>query len=110
MNQNSVLFREVVLPWSEGCLSAKLWQVGEKSVVGVPELGLHCYGASQSQAVFRLFTTLVRYYRQLKANQSKLNTRGQEHLRFLTIWIRSIEKRMIDGPIASVGTHRAHNK
>jgi hypothetical protein len=87
-------FREVALPWSEGLLSAKLWMVGERVVVGVPELGLHCYGASQSEAVFRLFTTLLKYYRQLKAYRSRLSDKGLNHLKLLSGWVSHIEDRM----------------
>lgn len=105
-HKNRLVIRDVALPWSDGYLSAKLWQVGNRIVVGVPELGLHCYGASQSQAVFRLFTVLIKYYRQLKSHRSKLNARGSEHLQLLSIWIAAIERRMTSGQSISVGSQR----
>jgi len=88
------VIREVALPWSDGSLSARLWTVGERTVVGVPELGLHCYGNSQSEAVFRLFTSLLKYYRQLKAHKLKLPKKGLAHLALLTSWVHSLEDRM----------------
>jgi hypothetical protein len=84
----------VALPWSDGSLSARLWKVGERTVVGVPELGLHCYGGSQSEAVFRLFTTLLKYYRQLRAFEKRLPERALQHLELLSFWVRAIEKKM----------------
>lgn len=93
--------REVALPFSDGLLSARLWQAGDRSVVGVPELGLHCYGDTESEAVFRLFTTLLKYYRQLKAHEEKLGERGLEHLAQLKNWVAGIEKRMTASPIES---------
>ncbi len=84
----------VDLPWSDGSLSARLWKVGDRTVVGVPELGLHCYGASQSEAVFRLFTALLKYYRQLRAFEKRLPKRALQHLELLSFWVRSIEKKM----------------
>src|ERR1700738_1702317 len=85
---------EVALPWSDGTLSARLWHAGERTVVGVPELGLHCYGNSQTEAVFRLFTSLLKYYRQLKLFRNRLPARGLEHLELLSGWVQSIEDRM----------------
>ncbi len=87
-------FREVALPFSDGLLSARLWKSGERNVVGVPELGLHCYGDTESEAVFRLFTTLLKYYRQLKAHEDRLGERGLNHLEQLKVWVAGIEKRM----------------
>lgn len=88
--------REVKLPWSDGSLSARLWHAGDRTVVGVPELGLHCYGESEPEAVFRLFTSLLKYYRQLKAYKNRLPEKGRahEHLELLSGWVRSIEERM----------------
>lgn len=86
--------KEVALPWSDGTLSARLWQSGDKVVVGVPELGLHCYGATQAEAVFRLFTSLLKYYRQLRAYNNRLGERGLSHLKLLSKWVESIEDRM----------------
>jgi hypothetical protein len=86
--------REVALPWSDGLLSARLWHSGERTIAGVPELGLHCYGNSQTEAVFRLFTTLLKYYRQLKTFKSRLSRRGMEHFVLLSFWVESIEAKM----------------
>jgi hypothetical protein len=96
--EHKEIFREVALPWSEGMLSARLWMVGKRTVVGVPELGLHCYGSSQSEAVFRLFTTLLKYYRQLKAHPKRLSQRGLNHLELLRGWVSHIENRMTASP------------
>ncbi|MBX3077184.1 hypothetical protein KF707_12865 [Candidatus Obscuribacterales bacterium] len=93
--------REVALPFSDGLLSARLWKAGERNVVGVPELGLHCYGVSESEAVFRLFTTLLKYYRQLKQHEDRLGERGLSHLAHLKNWVAGIEKRMTSSPIES---------
>lgn len=95
------LIQDVALPWSDGSLSARMWQAGKRVVVGVPELGLHCYGTTQSEAVFRLFTSLLKYYRQLKKNRAKLNDRGVEHLRLLRKWVEAVEIRMVDPAVAS---------
>lgn len=84
----------VDLPWSDGLLSARLWSVGARKVVGVPELGLHCYGVSQSEAVFRLFTSLLKYYRQLKTNRDSLPEKAVAHLELLTVWVSGIERKM----------------
>jgi hypothetical protein len=97
---------EVALPWSDGTLSARMWYSGERTVVGVPELGLHCYGNSQSEAVMRLFTSLLKYYRQLKQFRNRLPERGIEHLNLLSKWVSSIEDRMrapsIDANVVSL--------
>lgn len=69
--------------------------------MGVPELGLHCYGVSESEAVFRLFTTLLKYYRQLKQHEDRLGERGLSHLAHLKNWVAGIEKRMTSSPIES---------
>jgi len=87
-------YREVALPWSDGTLSARLWQSHGRFVVGVPELGLHCYGSSEPEAVFRLFTSLLKYYRQLRAFKAKLGDKGLMHLDLLRGWVESIEERM----------------
>ena len=94
MNNKNSDVRVVALPWSDDLLSAHLWSVGDRTVVGVPELGLHCYGASQSEAVLRLFSVLLKYYRQLKTYKSRLNDRALEHLELLTHWVGGIEKKM----------------
>lgn len=102
-----VMIKDVALPWSDGCLSARLWQLGERVVVGVPELGLHCYGATQSEAVFRLFTALLKYYRQLKAYHTRLGAKGIEHLHLLTGWVESIEQKMMAGQVLTMPTSSA---
>lgn len=84
----------VDLPWSHGLLSARLWSAGARKVVGVPELGLHCYGVTQSEAVFRLFTSLLKYYRQLKANRDSLPEKAARHLELLSVWVSEIERKM----------------
>src|SRR5271156_5019247 len=81
----------VSLPWSNGNMSAKLWTVGKKTIACVPELGLHCYGASQSEALFRLFTVLLKYYRQLRTFKHRLGHRGLSHLELLSGWIAGME-------------------
>jgi hypothetical protein len=101
---------EVALPWSDGTLSARLWIVGERTVVGVPEIGLHCYGKSQTEAVFRLFTSLLKYYRQLKMYKNRLPARGLDHLELLTGWVQSIEERMkapkLEANVVSIGRRK----
>jgi hypothetical protein len=94
MNSKKSKMHVVSLPWSDGLLTANLWSVGDKMVVGVPELGLHCYGKSQSEAVLRLFSSLLKYYRQLKTYKSRLSGRPLEHLELLTHWVQGIEQRM----------------
>jgi hypothetical protein len=89
--------REVPLPFSDGLLSAKLWQAHDRFVVGVPELGLCCYGNSEAEASFRLFTTLIKYYRQLKAFQERLGEKGRKDLVVLTHWMQCIEDRLTTG-------------
>lgn len=86
--------REVPLPFSNGLMSAKLWQAHNQFVVGVPELGLSCYGKSETEASFRLFTALTKYYRQLKVNKKKLGAKGLDHLVVLTRWMECIEARL----------------
>jgi len=86
--------REVPLPFSDGLLSAKLWQAHDRFVVGVPELGLCCYGNSETEASFRLFTTLIKYYRQLKTFQERLGQKGHKDLVVLSRWMECIEERL----------------
>lgn len=93
-SQASSEVKVVSLPWSDGNMSARLWTTGSKTVACVPELGLHCYGANQSEVLFRLFTVLLKYYRQLKAYKTRLGERGQIHLKLLSQWIDGIEDRM----------------
>ncbi len=93
------LIQDVELPFSKGLLSAKMWRSDKalgKVVVGVPELGLHCYGDSQPEAGFRLFSALLKYYGQLKENKSKLSDKGIKHLELLTAWVQSIESRLTE--------------
>ncbi len=95
MTQSTIdSYRQVALPWSDGTLSARLWKARGRVVVGVPELGLHCYGASEPEAVFRLFTSLLKYYRQLRAFKTRLSDKGLSHLDLLKGWVESIEDRM----------------
>src|ERR1700679_1439334 len=89
--------REVPLPFSDGLLSAKLWQAHDRFVVGVPELGLCCYGNSEAEASFRLFTTLIKYYRQLKAFNERLGEKGRKDLIVLAQWMQGIEDRLSAG-------------
>ena len=99
------------LPWSNGAMSAKVWRNGKRTIACVPELGLHCYGMSQSEALFRLFTILLKYYRQLRLFRSRLGERGLWHLELLSNWIIGMEDRMklrtreIKLVMAGVGKH-----
>jgi hypothetical protein len=93
--------KEVALPWSDGMLSARLWQSGTRTIAGVPELGLHCYGDSQTEAVFRLFTMLLKYYRQLKSFKNRLSQRGLDHFELLSGWVESIEAKIKAPPAQS---------
>lgn len=96
--------REVPLPFSDGLLKAKLWQTRSaggsiRFVVGVPDLGLSCFGASDTEASFRLFTALIKYYRQLKLHREKLSEKGLRDLSVLTDWMQGIEARMASHPL-----------
>jgi hypothetical protein len=95
MRRRPVNMKDVALPFSDGTLSARLWESRGRIVVGVPQLGLHCYGSSKEEAGFRLFTSLIKYYKQLKAHRTKLGERGVEHLELLCQWIEGIEQRMM---------------
>jgi hypothetical protein len=99
-SKKSTPIANVALPWSNGLLSARLWKSGNRTVVGVPELGLHCYGNSQSEAVFRLFTTLLKYYRQLRNYPERLGDTGRRHLQLLGKWVEGIEQKMMAKPIS----------
>lgn len=90
----SIQANVVSLPWSNGAMSAKVWRSGTRTIACVPELGLHCYGMSQSEALFRLFTILLKYYRQLRLFRSRLGERGLGHLELLSNWIIGMEDRM----------------
>lgn len=80
-------------------MSAKLWIKGKRIVVGVPELDILCTGKTQSEAVFRLFTTLLKYYQDLK-KQETLDARQQEHMRLLRVWVEHVERKMSVGTTA----------
>lgn len=82
------------LPWSNGAMSARVWRFGKRTIACVPELGLYCYGVSQSEALFRLFTILLKYYRQLHAFKHRLGQRGLAHLELLSSWVAGMEERM----------------
>lgn len=90
------------MPWSDGSLSARLWQKGRRTVVGVPELDIFCTGKSQSEAIFRLFTMLLKYHRQLKSSQTPLSVREQEHMRLLKDWVESVERKMTCRELSAV--------
>jgi len=79
------------LPWSNGAMSARIWHSGKKTIACVPELGLYCYGSGESEALFRLFTVLLKYYRQLRAFKHRLGHRGLSHLELLSGWIAGME-------------------
>lgn len=91
------LIKDVELPFSKGLLSAKMWRSNKaqgKVIVGVPELGLHCYGETEAEAAFRLFSALLKYYSQLKDHKDKLSAKGISHLELLSHWVESIENRL----------------
>ena len=84
------------VPWSDGSLSARLWQKGKGIMVSVPELDICCYGRSQSEAVLRLFSNLLKYYNELKDGKN-LSERQCAHLKLLKVWVKGVEKRMCSG-------------
>ena len=92
----------VALPWSDGSLSAKMWEKGKRVVVGVPELDILCTGKTQSEAVFRLFTNLLKYYQELKALETPLDERQAEHFRLLKDWVQVVERRMTHRELTAV--------
>ncbi len=102
MNQaESASIKQVDLPFSNGLMSARTWKATtDKYVAAVPELGLHCYGETESEACFRLFTSLLKYYRQLKAHQDRISEKGHTHLKLLCKWVDGIEQRMMTPRIA----------
>ncbi len=77
-------------------MSARLWQKGSGIMVSVPELDISCYGRSQSEAVLRLFTNLLKYYNELK-DKDNLNSRQDAHFQLLKIWVKGVEKKMCAG-------------
>lgn len=72
-------------------MSARVWRSGKATVACVPELGLYSYGVNQSEALFRLFTVLLKYYRQLRAFKPRLGHKGLSHLELLSNWIAGME-------------------
>jgi hypothetical protein len=93
---------DVALPWSDGSLSAKLWQKGKRVVVGVPELDILCTGKTQSEAIFRLFSNLLKYYAELKALPKPLSDRQREHFELLKVWVAGVERRMTQRELTAV--------
>jgi hypothetical protein len=83
------------LPWSNGLLSARAWQKGERTVVSVPELDILCTGKTQSEAVFRLFSILLKYYNELKSKSLPLSDKDAHRLQLLSTWVQSVEKKMM---------------
>ncbi|MBY0357717.1 MAG: hypothetical protein K2W82_06925 [Candidatus Obscuribacterales bacterium] len=99
----------VALPWSDGSLSARLWQKGKGVMVSVPELDIACYGKSQSEAVLRLFSNLLKYHNELKAKKGPLNPRQESHFAVLKVWVKAVERKMCapEPEIAYLGSRRA---
>lgn len=81
------------VPWSDGSLSARLRQKGKGIMVSVPELDICCYGRSQSEAVLRLFSNLLKYYNELK-DKDDLSARQDAHFKLLKVWVKGVEKKM----------------
>ena len=77
-------------------MSTKMWQKGSGVMVSVPELDLCCYGRSQSEAVLRLFTNLLKYHNELKGLDT-LSSRQEVHFGLLKGWIKSVENKMRAG-------------
>lgn len=86
----------VPVPWSDGSMSARLWQKGQGVMVSVPELDLCCYGRSQSEAILRLFSNLLKYYNELK-DMDQLSSRQDAHLQLLKVWVKGVEKKICAG-------------
>lgn len=84
------------VPWSDGSLSARLCQKGKSVMVSVPELDICCYGKSQSEALMRLFSNLLKYYNELK-DTAELSARQNEHFELLKVWVKGIEKKICAG-------------
>lgn len=102
MKERATTVWNVDLPWSDGSMSAKLWVKGKRVIVGVPELDILCTGKSQSEAVFRLFTTLLKYYQELKSKGDARSEREQAHMDLLKDWVESVERRMMAREMAAV--------
>lgn len=77
-------------------MSARLWQKGQGVMVSVPELDLCCYGRSQSEAILRLFSNLLKYYNELK-DMDQLSSRQDAHLQLLKVWVKGVEKKICAG-------------
>lgn len=77
-------------------MSARLWQKGKGVMVSVPELDICCYGRSQSEAVMRLFSNLLKYYNELK-DKDTLSDRQDAHFKLLKVWVKGIEKKICAG-------------
>lgn len=84
------------VPWSDGSMSARLCQKGKSVMVSVPELDICCYGKSQSEALMRLFSNLLKYYNELK-DKDNLSLRQDTHLRLLKTWVKGVERKMCAG-------------
>lgn len=84
-------------------MSARLWQKGRGVMVSVPELDIACYGKSQSEAILRLFSNLLKYYNHLKSLDQPLNARQEEHFEVLKIWVRAVERRMCAPEVVPIG-------
>ncbi len=65
--------RKIFLPWSNDTLSAWLWQSNHKTIVSIPELGFSCFADTESEAVFKLFSSLIKYYQALKSAKTQKN-------------------------------------
>lgn len=89
-------FWTLPVPWSDGSMSARLCQKGKGVMVSVPEVDICCYGKSQSEALMRLFSNLLKYYNELK-DKDDLSIRQDEHLKLLKIWVKGIERKMCSG-------------
>lgn len=85
-------------------MSARMWQKDKRVVVSVPELDISCYGKSQSEAILRLFSNLLKYYNELNKSRAPLSERQQAHFDLLKQWMRSVEDRMTARePVSSTG-------
>lgn len=99
----------VSLPWSDGTLSARMWRKGTGLMVGVPELDIFCYGKSETEAVMRLFSSLLKYYNDLKSRRNALSERQREHFDLLKIWVQGVEKKMTAPEPVSISSRRLRN-
>ncbi len=88
--------RKIFLPWSNNTLSAWLWQNNQKTIISVPELNFSCYADCESEAVFKLFSSLIQYYQELTSTPAKLTPQAIAHLDLLKTWVSGIEAKMTD--------------